>query len=148
MKYALCLCLYVPVWLFGILAAPILPLLAKPRDGGLDNNHTHGVEPRLPVWLAWLDTPDNSLYGDAGHKRRHPNYTRHMPQVFWLWRNAACGLCWTVLAHRMKPGEVITTNGALTVTSNGAWQYKCGKIDIGWLLDDSRDVCPLRVKFI
>ena len=62
-------------WLFYLLAlvvmtivawivTPILPAFAKPRLGPIDNNHGQAVEPRLPLWLAWFDTPDNSLLGE------------------------------------------------------------------------------------
>ena len=40
---------------------PVLPLFKVPRKGWLDNGKFWNVGPRLPLCLAWFDTPDNSL---------------------------------------------------------------------------------------
>ena len=45
--------------------APVLPLFAEQRDGWLDNGSIWGMGPRLPTWLNWFMTPDNSLDGDS-----------------------------------------------------------------------------------
>jgi hypothetical protein len=55
--------------LFNIVAmllAPILPAFASMQDGRSDNSHCRAVEPRLPRWLSWFMTLDNSLWGDVG----------------------------------------------------------------------------------
>ena len=44
--------------LLGMLLAPILPLFA-----------TH--EAKLPKWLSWFDTYDNTLDGDEGWQKEH-----------------------------------------------------------------------------
>lgn len=71
------------MWVTAMLLAPILPLFA------VGKNH-------LPTWLAWFDTPDNSLDGDAGWLPTHPNST-YWNRVCWLWRNPAYGFDISVL---------------------------------------------------
>ena len=72
--------------------APAFPLLAEQRDGWLDNGSIWGREPRLPTWLNWFMTPDNSLDGDATFEKI--NGRSYWSKVKWLWRNPAysCGL--------------------------------------------------------
>lgn len=84
------------VTLLAYLLAPVLPLFAISRDR----------EMWLPKWLWWFQTPDNSLWGDEGHRHRHPiaiyanygvptlGYKAYWPQVIWLWRNPAYGFEW------------------------------------------------------
>ena len=73
--------------LVAVLIAPVLPLFAKPLNGWCDNHSYEAVEPRIPSWLGWFMTPDNSLDGDATFKRLNP--PSYMSQVKWLWRNPA-----------------------------------------------------------
>lgn len=68
-------------------AAPLAVLFRQDRSGALNNNSATGIEPRLPAIWAWLDTADNSLYGDDGHKARVGDYTTYWAMVRWLWRN-------------------------------------------------------------
>lgn len=70
-------------------AAPVAVLFHQVREGRLNNNSATGIEPRLPDsrWWRWLDTADNSLYGDDGHKARVGDYTTYWSMVRWLWRN-------------------------------------------------------------
>jgi len=86
---------YLPMALVDILLsyvisyplAPLLPLFATEQDGPLDNGGHTGLGPRLPKWLNWFQTPDNSLYGDAGFIAI--NGQSYLSQVKWLWRNPA-----------------------------------------------------------
>lgn len=78
---------------FATLIAPILPLFARVTLGNSDNNNAQIYEPRLPTWLSWFQTPDNSLWGDKGWQTIHyPNYKSYLGQVLWLIRNSGHGL--------------------------------------------------------
>ena len=153
MRYLLYLLLYIPVQLFAYLITPLLPLFAVQRLGKSDNANAYLVEPRLPLWLSWLDTPDNSLLGDSGWKATHDG--KYWSRVGWLLRNNLYGFKWNVLAMPIQHTRTTTGNplinhhtktfGSLSIKQeNGAWQYKLvkpmlGKIlvlNVGWLLDD------------
>ena len=78
---------------FATLIAPLLPLVATLQWGNSDNNNARLYEPRLPKWLIWFQTPDNSLWGDKGWQTVHyPAYKSYLGQVLWLIRNSAHGL--------------------------------------------------------
>lgn len=90
---------YLPLWfvvtLSAYLLAPILPLFAKSQWGFSDNANAMATEPRLPDWLSWYQTPDNSLWGDYGWQTKHcPEYKTYWGMVKWLWRNTAYGFIW------------------------------------------------------
>lgn len=155
MRYLAYLMLYIPVQLFAYLITPVLPLFAMKRMGNTDNNRYQSVEWRLPIWLSWFDTPDNSLYGDDNWYEAHkPNY---FSAVGWLYRNSCYGWKWSVLAAPVNnlvwlsidgPTNLdyhTKTFGTLRITrGDGYWQYKSvrpfmGRIlvlNFGWLLDD------------
>ena len=80
------------VTLLAVILAPILPLFAKDEMGPINNGSAIGMGPRLPKWLSWFMTPDNSLYGDETFMRLNP--PSYWSEVKWLWRNPAygCGL--------------------------------------------------------
>jgi hypothetical protein len=65
--------------------SPVLPLFAKEQYGALDNNGHWGLGPRLPSWLSWFQTPDNSLNGDATFERENP--PSYLNRAKWLRRN-------------------------------------------------------------
>ena len=75
------------ITLLALIIAPVLPLFATQQEGWLDNHSSWGVGPRLPSWLNWFQTPDNSLDGDAGAVAR--NGIGYWAKVKWLWRNPA-----------------------------------------------------------
>ena len=78
---------------FATLIAPLLPLFARMELGNSDNNNARLYEPRLPKWLNWFQTQDNSLWGDKGWQTVHyPAYKSYWGQVLWLIRNSAHGL--------------------------------------------------------
>jgi hypothetical protein len=158
LRYLAYLAIYIPVQLFAYLITPLLPLFAVKRMGNTDNNRYQSVEWRLPIWLSWFDTPDNSLYGDDNWYEAHkPNY---FSAVAWLYRNSLYGFKWSVLAAPNNP-KVCTviegatnlnhhtgTYGVMRITrTDGYWQLKIvtpskvfkGRIwvlNFGWLLDD------------
>lgn len=162
MTYFVRLLLYVVFWAVSILLAPFLPAFAVMRDGPADNNQRQGIEPRLPLWLGWFDTSvDNSLWGDSGWRTKHcPNsWDTYGGMVRWLWRNAACGFSWSVLAQAVSAYEsfAVTSSGCglaldkgrrqqgwFRITTAGpAWQYRLVKewaglqfsFEAGWLID-------------
>lgn len=96
--------------LLAWLVAPILPLFARSEYGFCDNANRMAVEPRLPGWLSWFMTPDNSLWGDAGWRTEHcPNHwDSYLGMVLWLWRNPAYGFEWSgpLCAHIMPDAMV------------------------------------------
>ncbi len=75
------------ITLIAVLLAPIMPVFATQQEGWLDNHSRWGLGPRLPHWLFWFQTPDNSLDGDATFERLNP--PSYWSKVKWLWRNPA-----------------------------------------------------------
>lgn len=65
----------------------IFPLFAVQKDGWLDNHSVWGIGPRLPTWLNWFQTPDNSLDGD--YTFQTINGRSYWSKVKWLCRNPA-----------------------------------------------------------
>lgn len=65
----------------------VLPLFAVQKDGWLDNHSMWGIGPRLPSWLNWFMTPDNSLDGD--YTFQQINGRSYLAKVKWLLRNPA-----------------------------------------------------------
>lgn len=134
---------------------PLLPAFARPRLGPVDNNHGQAVEPRLPRWLAWFDTPDNSLLGDKNWKATHDG--GYWSQVAWLYRNSLYGFKWGPIAAPMGGQRIIHGDpdinrnnghyGVLRITMGPYWQWKCVKpigrskrcwmINLGWMLNDA-----------
>lgn len=113
---------------FDVLAnliAPLLPIFAKPVLGLSDNGQALLVEPRLPHWLSWFQTPDNSLYGDKGWQTIHyPDYKSYTGQWLWLVRNSAHGLVNGPLAARFNAISEIKYTG-------NPWLHKSNPEHIG-----------------
>jgi len=142
--------------LVAVLIAPVLPLFAKPLNGWCDNHSYEAVEPRLPNWLGWFMTPDNSLDGDATFKRL--NTPSYMSQVKWLWRNPAYSFALRYLNNpyytQVRGDKTIKDNdnakaGWCFVNANGLFQFtsvtpigfsRCIYVNLGWniraLVDD------------
>lgn len=114
--------------LIAWIVTPLLPVFANIRVGKSNNNTETALEVRLPTWLSWFDTPDNSLYGDDAWLSRmgHSYWT----MVLWLYRNSLYGFKWTVLS--------------LPEGHPDAWQwhrkfyFKTFYLDLnfGWMLDN------------
>ena len=150
--------LLLPLWFcFNVLAyllAPVLPLFAVQRLGMSDNNHYRRTEPRLPGWLDWFMTDDNSLAGDAAFAALHGE--SYWSMVKWLWRNPAVGFERNVLSAKISPGMRLHVwgnpqvsdaphglAGACFVLLGHCWNLVCIvptitgyciKLDIGWQL--------------
>lgn len=154
MRWLLYLLLYIPVQLFTYLITPLLPVFKVDAFGVCDNNSYRQTQPRLPIWLSWFDTPDNSLLGDSRWAADHSGGYRSM--VCWLYRNSLYGFKWSVLAMPIQTGRVVEgftdidyhtgVHGSFSIRqANGAWQYKSVKpfmgrilvLNFGWLLDDT-----------
>lgn len=146
-----------PLWfIFNALAyllGPLLPLFARDRIGPADNNHFTSIEPRLPGWLAWFMTPDNSLCGDRAFAGLHPE--SYWSMVLWLWRNPACGFEAGPLGARLGMADHVDIDGDPLVQDGpagregycltsiaGYWNLvrvkrlgsRCLKVDLGWQL--------------
>lgn len=120
------------VTLLSVVLAPILPLFASEKMGPCDNNGHQCVGPRLPNWLSWFQTPDNSLYGDATFQKNNP--PSYWSEVKWIWRNPGYGFSVHYLTApydttiKGDPGIRDNDNaraGWCLVKSNGLFQYKC-----------------------
>lgn len=136
---------------------PFLPLFAKNDFGLIDNASRHGIGPRLPQWLVWFDTEDNSLEGDYNWHREHFP-TTYLSMVGWLYRNSLYGFKWYVLAAppSSSPVEIVGTKlinykgpvfGTMFCKSEQYWQWKvvkplfkdyCVILNFGWLIEDGR----------
>ena len=143
--------------LVAVLLAPVFPLFAKPLMGWCDNHSYEVVEPRLPNWLGWFMTPDNSLNGDSTFQRL--NAPCYWSQVKWLWRNPAYSFALRYLSNPyytvVKGDKTIKDNdnakaGWCLVHANGLFQFtsvtpigfsRCIYINLGWnvraLVDDN-----------
>jgi hypothetical protein len=75
------------ITILTIILSPVLPLFSTNQYGPLDNNGDVGFGPRLPGWLSWFQTPDNSLDGDATFKLLNP--PSYLSKIKWLRRNPA-----------------------------------------------------------
>jgi hypothetical protein len=142
---------------FAALIVPILPLFATVQLGNSDNNNARLYEPRLPKWLSWFQTPDNSLYGDKGWQAIHyPAYKSYLGQVLWLIRNSAHGLVngqlsapadTALIKHtgdpRISSKDPKYAGQVFTATQGDYFQYMTVRavlgrliyINIGWLFD-------------
>ncbi len=108
--------LLVPISLILTLAAiilsPILPLFASQQDGWNDNHSYWGPGPRLPKWLGWFQTPDNSLDGDATFEKI--NGTGYIAKIKWLVRNPA----YAFALRYLTPEYTTAVSGDKTIKDN------------------------------
>lgn len=102
----------------GYLAAPFVVLFQRNE--------------RLPWWLAWFETPDNDLRGDAGWQDEHWQFRRKLPswlgdyigRVGWLWRNAAYSFDIDVLGFIAQPGHTFSITGDPRVSNRPLFEGK------------------------
>lgn len=145
------------ITLIGLILAPVLPLFATQQDGWLDNHSIWGIGPRLPRWLNWFMTPDNSLDGDATFQKI--NGRSYLAKVKWLIRNPAYafGLRYvnspyntSVLGDKTIKDNDNAKAGWCLVHANGLFQFtlvsyigfsRCLYVNLGWnirgLVDDN-----------
>lgn len=143
----------------GWLLCWLLPIFAQPEIGLCDNGTVERLEPRLPWWLSWFQTPDNSLYGDIGYRTEHRvKYNCqgcYLSMIGWLFRNPAYGFSWSILAAspinttittygnpKITDGEHGISGWMLSVT-DGAFRFRwilplypgrCFMLDCGWCM--------------
>lgn len=148
--------------LVGVLKYPlalIAPLFARPLYGAIENNNGKAVEPRLPDWLSWFGTDDNSLYGDTGHKLRVGDYKSYFGMVQWLWRNGFHGFNYRVIGCPAMPMPERQPGEYFWKREDGYWLYrrfipvgsKTLELFVGWNLygvvhGRCKYVCSARIK--
>ena len=142
----------------AILLAPVLPLFATNEMGWVNNAEKESFGPRLPKWLGWFQTWDNSLSGDATFQTMFPP-NQWWSQVHWLWRNPLPTFALRTLSNPyytvVKGDPTIKDNdnakaGWCLVSANGLFQFtsvtpigfsRCIYINLGWnvraLVDDN-----------
>jgi len=136
------------ITLLAVIFAPILPVFAKNTYGWLDNGSKEGFGPRLPKWLNWFQTWDNSLDGDATFEAANP--PSYWSKVKWIVRNPAPSFGIRTLnapyQTSYKGDPTIKDNdnakaGRLLVKANGLFQFawiipigfsRCIYINLGW----------------
>jgi len=123
-RYFLYTLFYIPTLLIFWLLSPLLVLFREWRLGQINNNTSSAVEPRLPSYLSWAMTPDNSLWGDDGWKRKNPNYKSYWVMVKWLYRNPAYG--------------IVTALLSMPVTASGLWQKRL-ECKFGWQIENPQN---------
>lgn len=150
--------------LIALITAPLMVLLQEQRDGELLNGSTWNEGPRLPTWLDWFMTPDNSLDGDETFQII--NGIGYWSQVRWLWRNPAYGYGLAQINNpyytKVRGDKTIKDNdnakeGWCLVHANGLFQFtyvkrifsssRCIYVNLGWnirgLVDDNVMPKPL-----
>lgn len=148
-QYVFLALISLPITLLGLILAPILPLFGRHDIGWCDNHSYKDFEPRLPQWLNWFMTPDNSLYGDATFKAI--NGIGYLARVKWLIRNPAYGFAIRYLYAPYKAeyygDNTIKDNdnakaGWCFIKANGLFQIvyikrifsssRCIYVNLGW----------------
>ena len=129
--------------------ALILPLFSSSVFGPIDNNSGTGFGPRLPNWLGWFQTWDNSLYGDSTFQSI--NGASYLSMVKWLIRNPLPCFATLILtdgSYTISGDNTVSDGsrgvaGSVLVKSNGLFQWvwvkqisstKCIYINLGWNL--------------
>ena len=129
MKYIAYLITLLVLTFVAFFFTPFMVLFAKPRFGKINNNNGYAVEPRLPNWLSWFDTPDNSLLGDENWKDSHNG--KYLSRVAWLYRNSLYGFKWGPIACKVDSHDLIEYSGDPRVNRNngvtGTFKAKYGK---------------------
>lgn len=157
---------YILFFIKAVLLALFLPRYAEMRDGPVDNASRTGIEPRLPARFSNYMTPDNSLWGDAGHRERYWYWWGYWGMVRWLLRNPAYGMAWGPLAYTPSEATGYTLSGDPTIhardnaragwyrieSTDGAWEETrirqigrlpiCLKTRTGWQLSDAEPGKP------
>jgi len=162
-KYIWLVLISLPINLLALVLAPVLPLFAVNTYGWLDNQSKLGFGPRLPNWLSWFMTPDNSLDGDYAFEKI--NGISYLAKVKWLLRNPL----YAFAMQYLTPSYITTVAGDKTikdndgakegwcfVTANGLFQFRyvkrigntnrCVLVNLGWnimaLVDDNINPKP------
>lgn len=159
LKWALFAPFSIVATILCVLFAPIIALYATMQDGLINNGNDFGLGPRLPSWLSWFQTPDNSLDGDNGWKTEHWQWRFSLPaflcayvgRVGWLWRNPGYGFgvvrfnsavpVTATYAGNQSVNDSPGIEGYCLVNAGGLFQLvwikritanKCIYVNIGW----------------
>jgi hypothetical protein len=160
------------ITLVAVIFAPIMPWFATPQMGWCDNHSYQAIDPRLPKWLNWFMTPDNSLWGDFTFQKLHKGTNPYWSQVLWLWRNPAYSFAIRYLEGpfwaQVKGDNTIKDNdnakaGWCFIKINGLFQFvlvapigfsRCIYVNLGWniraLVDPNAkpDIHPYEATFV
>lgn len=112
--------------ILGLILAPILPLFATKQQ-------------KLPKWLSWWDTPDNTLDGDEGWKNEHLLFLNckgdnldfiriYLKRVCWLFRNTGYGFSHSVAGVDVSEQDVVSWEGNQKVGNRPLSEGKCKAI--------------------
>jgi hypothetical protein len=135
--------------LVALILLPVLPLFATEQFGPVNNNSGTGIGPRLPSWLNWFQTWDNSLDGDATFESLNP--PSYLSKIKWLIRNPLPCFAEKILTSNVTvvSGNNAVTDGAqgvagyVLVKASGLFQFvwiisigfnRCIYINFGWNL--------------
>ena len=107
--------------------ALLIVLFAKDKMGWVNNATAKAIGPRLPKWLNWFQTWDNSLDGDITFVTTHkPSW---WSKVQWLWRNPFYGFAVvefdgsTGMSYLGNLATNETHYGYILVTGHGLFQW-------------------------
>jgi hypothetical protein len=135
--------------LIALLTAPLMVRFRVDKNGWCDNHSYEAIQPRLPTWLNWFMTPDNSLYGDATFEHHFPE-KNWWSMTHWLWRNPAYSFALRYLKApynvSCKGDNTIKDNdnakaGWCFIRANGLFQFvfiatigfsRCFMVNLGW----------------
>ena len=113
----------------------VLPFFATEQEGPLNNGNEYGLGPRLPKWLSWFQTPDNSLDGDNGWKTEHWQWRFRLPAPLCTYVNDSPGVEGYCLVHA---GGLFQLVWVKRIGSS-----KCIYANLGWnikgLINDPRN---------
>jgi len=112
--YALLVPCEVLLSLVALIISPILPLFASQNMGYVNNSSAQGIGLRLPNWLGWFQTWDNSLYGDDTFQSI--NGKSYLSAVKWLVRNPLPCFAMKIITDS---SAIITGNNNITDGSQG-----------------------------
>ena len=138
-RYLVYLVIYLAALVVALVVNPFLPLFKVQRIGGINNDDHQGVGWRLPLWLAYFDTPDNALDGDDAHKTRYSNPQGWWAMTCWLYRNPLYGFKWGPLGYPIKRPELIAKMGEGEYEYFDAFMWRKPWLTknrtFGWILD-------------
>lgn len=160
-KYFLLWPLDTAMTIIAFILSPVLPFFAIENNG----------MPKLPKWLSWFDTPDNSLNGDLGHLNRHLKSSLWWQRTCWLARNRAynfsidaIGTTVYVLDTVIDEGDPLVSNRPIhsgwfkqTVVRTGAFQFyyvkqwsetKCIRLNVGWKIKDRATSTDYKAQYV
>lgn len=146
MTYLFLLPVSICMSLLAILFSPLLALFARTALGHINNAEVFdgipvmAVEPRLPSWLSYFSTDDNSLLGDAGHKARWDGKSEYWQMVSWVCRNPAYNFEWKILAIAPRGKMRVSGNRDIKNRDNAVAGWLFVRCDNGWCL---KSVKPL-----